>query len=310
MTRLAITPRSFRAIPGRHQERLREAGVEIVYPSEERILTEEEMVELVAGCDALIVGLDPVTPRVLDAGPLRVVVKYGSGLDNIDLAAAAARAIAVVATPGANSQAVAELTIGLLLALARRIVANHLSAASGHWQRELGFELAGRRLGLVGYGQVGRRVAAMAKGMGMVVVASDPHVPGSDVPLVPLAELAASVDAVSLHLPLTPETHHLVDAAFLRRMRRGAWLINTARGGLADLNAVVDALRAGHLGGAAFDDFESRPAPDSLIWRLPNFIASPHAGASTIEAVERTGLAAVEAALQALGREGSGVGQR
>jgi phosphoglycerate dehydrogenase-like enzyme len=301
MIRLAVTPRSFRAVPGRHQDRLREAGAEVRYPVVDRLLNEDEMVELVAGCDGLIVGLDPVSSRVLDAGPLRVVVKYGSGLDNVDLPAAAARGVPVLTTPGANSQAVAELTVGLLFALARRIVDHHVSAASGEWQRHIGLELRGRRLGLIGYGQVGRRVAALAEGIGMKVVASDPYVGEADVPLVPLGELVGSVDAVSLHLPLTQETRHLVDAAFLAKMRRGAWLVNTARGGLADLDAVVDALQTGQLGGAAFDDFEIRPEPDSPIWQLPNFIASPHAGASTVEAAERTGLAAVEAALRALG---------
>lgn len=288
-------------VDGRHRSRLVEVGAEVRYSRADHVLTEDEMVELVAGCDGLIVGLDPVTSRVLDAGPLRVVVKYGSGLDNIDLPAAAARGIAVHATPGSNSQAVAELAIGFLFVLARRIVDHHVAAAGGGWQRHIGFELAGRRLGLVGYGQIGRRVAAMAAGIGMNVIAHDPYVDKADVPLVSLDELIGSVDAVSLHLPLTPETRHFVNAALLAKMRRGAWLINTARGGLADLDAVAEALRTGQLGGAAFDDFEVRPGPESPIWRLPNFVASPHAGASTVEAIERTGLAAVEIALRVLG---------
>ncbi|GIW19740.1 MAG: 2-hydroxyacid dehydrogenase [Chloroflexota bacterium] len=306
MTRLAITPRSFRTVPGRHSALLADAGIEVRYPSLERILTEAEMIELVRGCDGLIVGLDPVTARVLEAGPLRVVVKYGSGLDNIDLEAARVRQVEVRTTPGANSQAVAELTIGLLFALARHLVAHHLDAQRGTWTRRIGRELAGRRLGVIGYGQIGRRVASLGLAVGMEVVAHDPYVERADVPLVDLAALIESADAVSLHVPLTPETRHLVDATFLGRMRRGAWLVNTARGGLVDLAALAEALVDGHLGGAAIDDFEEPPPPESTLWQLPNFIASPHAGATTVEAVERTGVAAVEAALSVLARAGGG----
>ncbi|HUG48009.1 MAG TPA: phosphoglycerate dehydrogenase [Candidatus Limnocylindria bacterium] len=301
MTRLAVTPRSFRAVPGRHLQLLSAGPLEVRYPAVDRPLDEDEMIAFVAGCAALVVGLDPVSRRVLESGPLRVVVKYGSGLDNIDLDAAAELGVQVRATPGANSQGVAELTIGLLFALARHIIEHHKAAAEGSWERRLGRELAGARLGLVGYGQVGRRVAAMALGLGMEVVANDPLVRTAEVPLIELDELTGSCDAVSLHLPLTADTRGLVDRAFLRRMRRGAWLVNTARGGLVDFEALLEALREGQLGGAAVDDFETRPLPDSELWALPNFIASPHAGAGTYEAAERTGVAAVEAVLELIG---------
>lgn len=302
MTRLAITPRSFRTVPGRHITLLAQAGIDVRYPELDRVLTEPEMIDLVRGCDGLIVGLDPVTPSVLDAGPLRVVVKYGSGLDNVDLEAAGARAIQVRTTPGANSHAVAELTIGLLFALARHVVVHHVDARGGTWARRMGSELAGRRLGIVGYGQVGRRVAMLARGIGMEVLAHDPNVDDAEVALVDLGRLVETSDAVSLHVPLMPATRGLVDATFLARMRPGAWLVNTARGGLVDMVALTDALVDGHLGGAAIDDFDEAPPPDSRLWQLPNFIASPHAGASTVEAVERTGVAAVVAAMDALGR--------
>jgi phosphoglycerate dehydrogenase-like enzyme len=168
----------------------------------------------------------------------------------------------------------------------------------------MGVELIGKRLGLVGLGHVGGRVARMAGAMGMKVAAHDPFVATTEVPLVTLNELISSSDAVSLHVPLTEETRHLVDAAFLASMRPGAFLINTARFALADIEEVADSLASGHLAGAAFDDFEDQPAPGSRLWDLPGFLASPHAGAFTVEAVERTGLAAVEIVLEALGVAG------
>ncbi|MGH8958464.1 MAG: phosphoglycerate dehydrogenase [Acidimicrobiia bacterium] len=300
MRPLAVSPRSFRQVAGRHQEILAASGLTPRYPSVDRHLTEAEMIELVAGCEALIVGIDPVTARVLDSGPVQVVAKYGSGLDNIDLRAAEQRGVKVASTPGANSQAVAELTLSLLFALARRIVPHHTSAMAGRWDRHIGVELTGRRLGLIGLGQVGGRVARMARAMGMEVVAHDPYVSTTDVPVVAMNELVSGADAVSLHVPLTEETRQLVDASFLAQMRPGSYLINTARFGLADIEAVADALASGHLAGAAFDDFGDRPDPGSRLWDLPGFLASPHAGASTVEAVERTGVAALEIVLEAL----------
>jgi len=304
MSSVAVSPRSFREVPGRHRELLEGSGLKTVYPAVDRQLTEDEMIDLVAGCDALIVGIDPVTEGVLKAGRLRVVAKYGSGLDNIDIEAAERLGIVVKSTPGANSQAVAELTLALLLALARRVVPHHVSAASGSWDRHMGVELMGRQLGLIGLGEVGRRVALMAGAMSMELVAYDPFVDRSDVRMLSLEELIASSDAISLHVPLTEDTRYMVDADFLARMRPGAFLVNTARFALADIDAVADALASGRLAGAAFDDFEDRPDEGSRLWGMDGFLASPHAGASTVEAVERTGVAAVQIVLEALGIDG------
>lgn len=301
MTAVAVTPRSFRQVPGAHLERLRERGVELRFPDAERPLEEPEMVALVRGCEGLIVGLDPVSAAVLDAGPLRVVVKYGSGLDNVDLEAAATRGVTVTATPGANARSVAELTIALLLALARHVVAHDRLVRAGSWTRRLGIELDGRRLGVVGYGAIGGLVGRLAAGLGMSVVARDPFVHDADVELVPLDELLRSSDAVSLHLPLDERTRGLIGARELALMPPGALLVNTARGGLVDEAALAGALRSGRLGGAAFDCFAEEPlSPDSPLLALGSFIASPHAGAATEDAVGRTALQAVELLLEAL----------
>ena len=293
MSAVAVSARSFRQVPGEHQELLRASGLPVRFAEADRPLDEEELVELVRGCWGLIVGVDPVTAAVLDAGPLRVVVRFGSGTDNVDLEAAGRRGVRVAATPGANARSVAELTIGLLLALARHLVVHDREIRSGSWSRHTGIELAGRRLGVVGYGAVGRQVAGIAGALGMEVVATDPAVRDAEVPLVDLETMLASSDAVTLHVPLADDTRAMIGATQLDGMRPQALLVNTSRGGLVDEQALAQALAAGRLGGAAFDTFEREPPEASPLLALDNFIASPHAGAATMEAARRTGVAAV-----------------
>ena len=300
MTAVAITPRSFRQTPGEHLDRLRTSRVEPRFPSQDRPLAEDEMVELVRGCEGLIVGLDPVTAPVLEAGPLRVVVKYGSGLDNIDLDAARALGVDVRSTPGANARSVAELTIALLLALARHVVVHDGLVRGGSWSRRTGIELEGRRLGLVGYGAIGREVARIARCLGMEVVAHDPLLSDADVELLALDDLLATCDAVSLHVPLDERTRGMIGRAELARMRSGALLVNTARGGLVDEEALAHALRDGHLGGAALDAFAREPPGESPLLELENVVLSPHAGAATVEGARRASLQALELILDAL----------
>ena len=293
MTRVAVTPRSLRQTPGAHLDRLH-AEVDVRFPDLDRPLDEDEMVELVRDCAGLIVGVDPVTPRVLEAGPLRVVVKYGSGMDNIDVEAARSLGVQVSSTPGTNARSVAELAIALLLTLARNVALHDRGVRAGSWRRFTGVELAGKQLGIVGYGAIGREVARIARGLDMNVVAHDPLVEEADVDLVPLDELYAASDVVSLHLPLTDETRGLVGDRELAAMKSTAFLINTARGGLVDESALADALRSGRLAGAALDGFEVEPLGDSPLRQLENVVFSPHAGASTYDAVLRTAAQAVD----------------
>lgn len=299
MTAVAVTPRSFRQTPGEHLDRLR-AELDVRFPDVDRPLDEGEMADLVRGCAGLIVGVDPVTTRVLEAGPLRVVVKYGSGMDNIDVEAAEALGVRVSSTPGANSRSVAELAIALLLALARNVRLHDQTLREGSWRRITGIELAGKTLGVVGYGAVGREVARIARGLDMHVVAHDPLVEDADVPLISLGELYATSDAVSLHLPLTPETRGMVGAQALATMKSTAFLVNTARGGLVDEDALADALRSGRLAGAGLDGFAVEPLQESPLGELDNVVLSPHAGAATHEAVLRTAVQAVDQLLRDL----------
>lgn len=301
MMRVAVTPRSFRSTPGPHHDLLANSGFLARFPSQDRPVDALEMAELVAGCDALIVGIDPVTADVFDAGPLKAIVKYGSGTDNIDLEAAASRSIPVVKTGAANAASVAELTIGLILALARKITTMDRHVRSGSWSRSMGVEIAGRTVGVVGYGRIGREVGRRAAALGMNVVAHDPAITQADVSLVDLDELLGRSDVVSLHVPLMPATEGMIDAARIARMRPGSFLVNTARGGIVDEDAVADALEAGHLAGAALDSFSSEPLPiSSRLRAIDSVILTPHCGAATVEATVRAGTLAVELLVDAL----------
>jgi D-3-phosphoglycerate dehydrogenase / 2-oxoglutarate reductase len=296
---IAVTPRSFRNSPGAHHDLLKAEDVDARFADNDKPMQADEMVTFVEGCVGLIVGTDQVTDAVLTAGPLRAVVKFGSGLDSIDLDAARDRKVAVDSTPGANARSVAELAIGLMLALARDIPLHDRAVREGQWARRSGMELEGKTLGLIGCGAIGSEVLRMARGLGMEVLVHDPYADTGALNI-SLDQLLPASDIVSLHMPLTDETAGMINADRLRAMKQGALLINTARGGVVDEEALVAALQDGHLGGAAFDSFASEPPGDSPLLRLDSFIASPHAGASTVEAAERTGVRAVRRLLELL----------
>jgi D-3-phosphoglycerate dehydrogenase len=304
--KVLVTPRSFRRTPGQHWERLREAGLEVLESPSERPLREEELLSLVGDVDAMIVGLDEVTRRVIEAAKsLRIIAKYGVGVDNIDLEAAAERGITVTYTPGANAPAVAELAWGLILALARHIVTHHLQLKGGSLARRTGRELWGKTLGIIGLGNIGREVAKRAKAFEMRVLAYDPYLDqelareyGAE--LCPLERVLSESDIISLHCPLTPETEGIIGPEELELMKEGALLINTARKGLVDEVALYKALKEGRLGGAAFDTFEEEADLESPLLELENFLASPHAGAATYESILRMADLAASEVVRAL----------
>jgi D-3-phosphoglycerate dehydrogenase len=261
---------------------------------------------------ALVVrNLTPVDGGLLAAAPrLQVVGRLGVGLDNIDLAAARRHGVAVVYAPGANAVATAEFTLTLCLALARRLIPAAAAAASGRWEREAfaGCELAGRVLGVLGLGRIGRLVARRARALGMDVWAyhpsrgaDDPEVRELGVRLVEREQLFRSADFVSLHLPLTAETRHLVGQGELALMRPDAFLINTARGGLVDERALARALREGWIAGAALDvrEGEPPPRPDPLEG-VPNLILTPHVAGLSREALRLTSLAVADDVVRVL----------
>jgi D-3-phosphoglycerate dehydrogenase len=259
----------------------------------------DELKQSIANADALVVrSATRVTADLIAAAPrLRAIARAGTGVDNVDVEAASARGIVVMNAPGANSISVAELTLGLMLALARKIPAADAAMKAGRWEKKplLGEELRGKILGLVGLGRIGQEVARRAQAFDMTVLAHDPYLAADaaanlHVDLVDLDVLCARADFVTLHLPLTSETTHLFDAARLARCKKGVRIINTARGGLVDEPALAEAIVAGHVGGAGLDVFEHEPPPDHRLQKLPQVVAAPHIAASTREGQELVGV--------------------
>jgi D-3-phosphoglycerate dehydrogenase len=248
--------------------------------------------EVLAESAALIVrSRTRVTADLLDRGrQLQLVARAGIGVDNIDVAAATDRGILVINAPQGNVRSTAEHTIALLFALARRITDADRAVRDGRWRAGYeGMQLAGKQIGVIGAGKVGRQVASMGAALGLQVVAHDPYLDRSawealGIPGVSLAELLATSDIVTLHVPFSAETAGLLGAAEFAAMKPGALLINCARGGLVDEDALADALSRGALGGAALDVFDKEPPIDSPLLSAPNLIVTPHVAASTREA--------------------------
>jgi D-3-phosphoglycerate dehydrogenase len=273
-------------------ELLKGAGFEVI---ENTGLSSEELAKIVGRYDGLVVrSATTVTREVLvqgKAGALKIVSRAGAGLDNIDTAAAKELGIKVVNTPGMNANAVAELTVALFIVLARKLGPAFSSIKEGRWEKKglMGTEIMGKTLGLVGLGYVGSLVAQKANCLGMAVWAYDPFLKPEDLAksyavAKSLEEIWSGADFVSLHLPKTPETANLVDAGVLGRMKKGSYLINCARGGLVDESALAEVLQHGPLAGAALDVFAKEPPGGSPLLALPNFVATPHLGASSEEA--------------------------
>lgn len=287
-------------------EILRQAGVEI------HLLTAEErprLAELLSDFDALVVrSMTRVDADLLAAGQrLKVIGRAGIGVDNVDVPAATDRGILVVNAPTANLISATEHTFALLLALARNVPAATSSLAAGEWDRKrfMGSELQGKTLGIVGLGRIGQSVAARARAFGMNVVAFDPFLDSSaarrlEVELTDLDELLAMADVVSLHTPLTDQTRGLLNRERLAKMKQGALLVNCARGGIVDEQALLGALEQEHLGGAAIDVFAQEPATDNPLCHHPRVVATPHIGAQTREAQERVATETAKMVLAAL----------
>jgi D-3-phosphoglycerate dehydrogenase/(S)-sulfolactate dehydrogenase len=274
-------------------------------------LKPNELREIISGYDALAVrSATKVTKEILDAATrLRVIGRAGTGVDNIDLAAASRRGVVVMNAPGGNSVSVAEHTFALLLALARQIADASASTRTGKWEKKKfssGRELLGKTLGVIGTGNIGALVVQRARAFGMKVLGYDPFLTAEaaaklGVELVSLEDIWRRSDAITLHVPLTEQTKNMVGAPQLDLMKPGALLVNCARGGLVDEKAVAGALRAGKLGGAALDVFdEEPPAKDHPLFSCPNFIGTPHLGGSTEDAQQNVATIVCEAMVEYL----------
>ncbi|HEY1777261.1 MAG TPA: D-glycerate dehydrogenase [Solirubrobacteraceae bacterium] len=287
-----------RALPGAALERLRQIHAVTLWPG---VLppSPESLREALAKTEGLLCLLtDRVDAALLDAAPkLRAIANYAVGTDNIDLALTAARGIPVGVTPDVLTEATADLAFALLLAAARRLPEAAAAAREGGWRTWepegwLGADVDGATLGIVGFGRIGRAVARRAEGFRMTVLST------ADTPF---EELLERSDFVSLHCPLTPQTHHLIDASALAQMRRSAILVNTARGGVVDQGALIGALERGEIAAAAIDVTDPEPpSADDPVYTTPNLLVTPHIGSATHGARARMTELAVENLLAGL----------
>ncbi|MFH9425694.1 phosphoglycerate dehydrogenase [Streptomyces sp. NPDC017529] len=298
--------------PGDEVHRLlRDAGFATVFARpEDRRRSGRSLREAVAdadGVEGIVAGTDQFTAEVLEAAPLlRVVGRCGAGYDNVDVAAATRRGVAVTHTPGANRRSVAEYVLGLLVCCARGIPRNAADVRAGGWPQPGGRELGGATLGIVGLGSIGQAVARLGLALGMRVLAYDPHLDRAFLEetgtrALPLADVLRESDFVTLHIALDATTRHLIDAAALRRLKPGAYLINTARGGVLDEDALAGALARGELAGAALDVLEREPLPaGSPLRGLDNVLVTGHIAGATVEARSRSSLSAAHQVLDVL----------
>ncbi len=276
-----------------------------------RARTEDEVIAACAEADAILMTAAQITRRVLEALPkLRAVVRYGVGLDTIDLAAAQELGVAVRNVTDFCTDEVADHTLALVLALERRIVDHAIAARAGQWcggRRGPLRRLRGRVAGVIGFGAIGRAVAARLQALGMEVVAHDPYVDegaavAMGVALVPLEELLACADIVSVNCPLTDETRHLIDEAALARMKPEATIVNTARGAIIDEAALVRALQAGQIAGAGLDVLDPEPPdPHNPLPAMENVVVTPHMAASSQEAMHELVIGVFRQLAQVLG---------
>lgn len=293
--------------------RLRDAGYALRIAPKHGGRSTDELIALLDDVAGAIVSTDPFDRAVLAAAAnLRVIARVGVGTDSIDLDAARACGVAVCTTPGANASSTADHTVALMLAALRRVGEHDRAVRAGRWRRTgeaTPWELAGSTVGLVGYGTIGRLVHERLAGFPVRVLVSDPHASVSTgASPVLLDVLLSESDVVSLHVPLTPATVHLLDARRIARMRPGAVLVNTARGQLVDERALVAALESGRLRAAALDVFEAEPPDSERLLALPNVVLTPHVGGVSVRSVDEMTRRATDAVLDVLaGRRPDGL---
>lgn len=307
MNTLVISTSSFDIDNNPPLQQLLQQGMQIITNPHRRKLTEDEIIELLSGgATGLIAGIEPLTERVFQSAKnLKIISRCGAGLDSVDLVAAKNHGMTVLNTPEAPAQAVAELTMGFILSLLRQINQIDQSVRQGEWPRTQGRLLAAQTVGIIGMGHIGRRVARLCQAFEATVIAHDPY--ASQVPegvtLLPLEQLLATADIITLHLPYSPDTHHLLNAQAFATMKPEAIVINAARGGLVDESALAEALQSGKLGAAALDVFEQEPYHGPLR-AYGNIILTSHVGSLARESRQRMEIEAAENLLQGLIKTG------
>jgi glyoxylate reductase len=294
------------AVGKRALDLLGEAGCELIYPPKYGPLTEAELQPLLAGVDSVFASMDKFTANVLaskEASQLKLISRWGVGYDAIDLPAATREGVVVAYTPGLLNEAVADYAMALLFAVARRVHEGHLSMREGRWTSAWGHDIGGKTLGIIGCGRIGQAVAKRARGFNMRLlgcdICSSPEAEKLGVEFVPLDELLAESDFISLHAALTPETRGLIGEAQLRRMKPSAYIVNTARGAIMDETALLRALNERWIAGAALDAFVVEPLPaDHPLRSAPNLLLTPHQASFGQETGARVSEAAARAIVE------------
>ena len=276
--RIAVTTSSFATYGDEPLRLLKQAGLDIVLNPFGRKLTPDETKELLAGCAGVVAGTEALTADVLEALPdLEVISRCGVGMDSVDLAAAERLGIKVSNTPMGPTRAVAELAVGLTLALLRRVCEMDRDLRAGTWKKRMGWLLSGKVVGILGMGRIGRATASLMEAMGAEIVYTDPVAQCADYRCLALDDLLNAANIVTLHCSRPADGRPLLDRRAIGRMRPGSWLINCGRGGLVDEAALAEALREGRLSGAAVDCFDKEPYSGPLA-ELENVILTPHIG--------------------------------
>jgi phosphoglycerate dehydrogenase-like enzyme len=305
--RVLVTPTSYAKNDPRLKTELENQVGEVIYNPGGKPLTSSQLQELLPGVDGYIAGLDEIDTAALAAADrLKVICRYGVGVDNVDLTTAIQKGIVVTNTPGANSTSVAELALALILALARQVIEAQHATRQGLWPRLGGVSLSEKTVGILGLGAIGKQLARLLTGFDCNILVYDP-IPDKvfgkrhGIIFLPIAEILPQADFVSLHLPLLPETRRMVDQHFLAKMKQGSFLVNTSRGEIIDDLALLKALQSGHLRGAALDAFTVEPPPtDHPLLALPQVIVTPHLGAQTDGATNAMGRIALDECLAVL----------
>ena len=305
--RLLVTPTSYGKNDPRLKTELEAVVGEVIYASTGKPLSSADLARLLPGIDGYIAGLDTIDKEALStADKLQVIARYGVGYDNVDLAVARTKNIVVTNTPGANAASVAELALGLMLALARQIPTAAEAVRQGKYPRLNGVSLEGKTIGIVGLGSIGKKLALRLAGFECRIISFDPYADQKfacehNISLVSLDELLPEADFLSLHLPLISETKGFVNKEFLSKVKKGAFLVNTARGEIIDEEALLEALENGTIRGVAMDAFAQEPVdPKNPLLFMSQVIGTPHLGAQTDGATNTMGWMAFEECLAVL----------
>jgi len=308
--KILITPRSFASISKNPMEMLEGKGYEIIKNETDKPLNNEKMSVLIEDVDGIIIGIDDLNAGIIkQAHNLKVISKYGVGIDNIDIKAATIQGIVVTNTPKANIDAVADLTFALILALARRIPEADRETKAGKWKKFIGTSVWRKKLGVIGLGKIGRQVVKRARGFEMDILCYDiiqdeEFTRQFGVRYVDLETLLKESDYITIHTPLNDATKDMIGYKELEMINENAFLINTSRGGIIDEKVLYDALKNNKIKGAALDSYNEEPPENSLLVELENIIMTSHNGAYTKEAINNMGIQAAQNLIDVLeGRE-------